>query len=741
MPATADSLKSSIDVTQSLSSADHDAETLLYLSQLLNSTHDANRVKHAVAQAWRTEGEPLEHLKKAAEIVGLRIQTFRQSLADAIWTARDEQPLVLWLPEEKRWLILRRHSFFRVRVTNPERPLDSENISRSALAKRMILKSVSEVVDLGVVSLERPAEGLRGKGIDQEAALLPSFHLHKQGDDDHGHVTPIRRFWGLLQPEMTDVWTIVVFSVITGVLYLALPLAVSALVSNLAFGSQSAPFQQALLFIALALFGCLLLYALIRGLQFYLAEVIQRRLFVRIAADLAYRLPRVKADSLDGVHAPEMVNRFLDVVTVQKSTAMLLLNGVNIVLGGIIGLIVLGFYHPFLLAYTLLIIGVILLIVFGLGRGAVNSSIQESISKYAVVNWLEELARYPRLFKGPGGYALATDRADHLVRAYLEARGSHFRILMRQISGLLFLEVLASSALLIVGGGLVLSSQLTLGQLVAAELIVSAIVASISKLGKQFEAWYDALAAVDKIGHLVDLEIESEDGDFPATAGKGAVVSVQNVGFCYPDGHEVFSQVSFDIAEGGRVALMGSQGSGSSTMLDLLLGLRHPTHGHISLDHFDLRSWYLEELRSKVMLVRTEDIVNGTIAENIRLGRPGVGLDEVHRALRQTDLLDDVMAMPLGMHTPLITGGLPLSSRQRTRLLLARALVLKPRLLLLDDVFDGMDEKSMDELTSMLLSPELPWTVIMATRDPLVAAKCDRRVDLDDPACHSPVKL
>lgn len=740
MPAAAAPSNPPQDVPKHLHSADHDAETLLFLSQLLNGSNEANRVRHAVAQASRSDGESLEILVRAAEIVGLRIQTYRQCLADAIWTARDEQPLVVWLAGEKRWLILRRHSFFRVQITHPERPLESENISRSELAKRLGLKSISEIVDLGVVSLERPAEGLRGHELEQQAALLPSFHLHKHDDDHHGHASPIRRFWGLLQPEMIDVWTIVVFSVITGVLYLALPLAVSALVSNLAFGSQSAPFQQALLFIALALFGCLLLYALIRGLQFYVAEVIQRRLFVRVAADMAYRLPRVKADSLDGVHAPEMVNRFLDVVTVQKSTAMLLLNGVNIVLGGIIGLVVLGFYHPFLLAYTLLIMSVILLIVFGLGRGAVNSSIQESISKYAVVNWLEELARYPRLFKGPGGYALATDRADHLVRAYLEARGNHFRILMRQISGLLFLEVMASSALLIVGGGLVLSSQLTLGQLVAAELIVSAIVASISKLGKQFEAWYDALAAVDKLGHLVDLEIESEDGDFPAPAGKGAAVSVQKVGFCYPDGHEVFNQVSFDIPAGGRVALMGAQGSGCSTFLDLLLGLRYPTSGHISLDNFDLRSWYLEELRSNVMLVRTEDIVNGTIAENIRLGRPGVGLDEVHQALRLAGLLEDVLAMPLGMHTPLVTGGLPLSSRQRTRLLLARALVLKPRLLLLDDVFDGMDEKSMDELTSMLLSPKLPWTVIIATRDPLVAAKCDQRVDLDDPACHTSVK-
>ncbi|MCX6853979.1 MAG: ABC transporter ATP-binding protein [Verrucomicrobia bacterium] len=695
MPASADSPAPHSPIPTP--SSTHDVETLAFLSQVLNSSNDPSRIKHAVAQTHRDEGEPLERLIKSAEIVGIRIDPYRESLADAIWKARDEQPLIVWLQETKRWLLLRRHSFFRVRITCPDHPLESEFVSRGALAKKLGLKSVSEVIDIGVVSAERPAEGLRGKTVDQESALLPSFHINSDsGHGHHEHMEPMKRFFGLLQPEMKDVWTIVIFSVITGLLYLALPLAVNALVSNLAFGGQSAPFQQALFFIALALFACLMLSAIIRGLQFYVAEVIQRRIFVRMTADMAYRLPRVKADSLDGVHAPEMVNRFLDVVTVQKSTSLLLLNGINIVLGGIIGLIVLGFYHPALLAFTLLILLAIIVIIFGLGRGAIRTSIEESISKYDVVNWLEELARYPRLFKGPGGYTLATDRADQLARAYLTARSGHFKILMRQISGLLLLEVLASSALLIVGGWLVLSQQLTLGQLVASELIVSAIVASISKLGKQFDS--------------------------------------------YGQGNEIFSNVSFEIPPGGRVALIGSQGSGSSTLLDLLLGLRHPTSGHICLDGFDLRSWYLEELRSSVMLIRTQDIVNGTVAENIRLGRPGVGLDEVHRALDSVGLLEDVMAQPLGMHTVLVTGGLPLSSRQRTRLLLARALVLKPRLLLLDDVFDGMDKASMDTLTSMLLSRDLPWTVIIATRDPLVASRCDNTVDLDSPACHTSAK-
>ena len=680
----------------------------------------------------------MERLIRAAQMVGMRIQPFRLSLADAIWMAREEQPLVVWQADPGRWLLLRRHSFFRVRISSPGQPQESETISRRELASRLGLSQVKDVVDLGVASPERPADAVRGRDDQTANALLPAYHVQMDESGAHSaHVSPVRRFIGLLKPEMKDVWTIVLFSVITGLLYLALPLAVNALVSNLAFGTQSGPFQQALIVIALALFAFLLLSAIIRGLQYYIAEVIQRRLFVRVAADMAYRLPRVRADSLDGVHAPEMVNRFLDVVTVQKSTALLLLDGINLVLGGLIGLVVLGFYHPFLLAFTLLLIVALTIIIFGLGRGAIRTSVHESICKYDVVNWLEELARYPRLFKGPGGYELATERADQLTRAFLNARSSHFRVLFRQISGLLLLEVVASSALLMVGGWLVLRMQLTIGQLVASELIVSAIVASLSKLAKKFEAWYDALAAVDKLGHLIDLDIEPESGDMPRLCGEGASVNVAKAAYAYPNGPEVFFNVSFEVPGGGRAALMGSQGSGCSTMLDVLLGLRYPTSGHISIAGFDLRSWYLEELRSSVMLIRSQDIVNGTIAENIRLGRSGVGLDDVQSALREVGLLEDVMAQPQGMHTPLVTGGLPLSSRQRTRLLLARALVLKPRLLLLDDVFDGMDRSSMDELTAVILDPARPWTVIIATRDPLVAAKCAQQINLDHPVSKS----
>jgi ABC-type bacteriocin/lantibiotic exporter with double-glycine peptidase domain len=403
---------------------------------------------------------------------------------------------------------------------------------------------------------------------------------------------------------------------------------------------------------------------------------------------------------------------------------MLLLNGINIIVGAVVGLLVLGFYHPFLLAYMLVILFGLALVVFVLGRGAISSSLAESRSKYAAVGWLEEVARYPRLFKGPSGLTLASARADELSRRYLADRGWHFRVLMRQIIGLLTLEVLATAALLIVGGGLVLSQQLTLGQLVASELIVSTVVASVAKLGKQFEAWYDALAAVDKLGHLVDLQTDREGGEVPAGAPAGAAISLRGVGFAYAGGRELLRQVTFEVPPGGRVALGGAQGSGCSTLIDLVAGMREPTAGAILVDGLDLRSWDLEAYRGQVMVLRSQDILTASLLENLRLGRPDITVGQVQAALAEVGLLADLLAMPGGLEMGLVTGGLPLSSRQRNRLLVARALLHRPRLLIIDEFLDGMDPENTTQLADLILAPGRPWTLLLATRDPQLARRC-----------------
>jgi len=698
-------------------SAVHWDNVLVHLARAAGSDCTGDSVRRAAAAAATLDEEPMARLVAGAHELRVQITPARMTLAAALWAADVRTPLVVWNASEGRWLLIRRFGPLRARVSALDAPLEARATGRRALARRLGLLSADDTLEVGFVL--SPTFAPR----NPDASAGPDSH-----GDDHG-LSPVRRYLSVIRPEAPEIFAIASFSIVTGLLYLALPLAVNAFVSNLSFGNQSAPFIQALLFLGIALFAALALSAVIRGLQMYTSEVIKRRLFVRLVGDLTYRLPRVAGHAFEGTHAPELMNRFLDIVTVQSATERILMSGIPVVLGVVIGSIVLGLYHPTLFAFAIalwMVLGVAIVA----GRGAVDASIRESRLKYETVGWLEELARVPTLFKGPGGPAFAAQRSDEIARRYLDARKSFFFILMRQIGTLLALEIFATATLLTVGGWLVLEQQLTLGQLVASELIVTSIVYSISRLGNIFDSWYGGLAAVDKIGHLTDLELERAGGDAPAPRDAGMEIACRSVCFTYPSGRTVLSGLDLAVRSGECLALWGPYGRGSSTLLNLLFGLLRPDSGFIALDGLDVRSWALEELRSRVCLVRHDDLVAGSLLENVRLGRDDIGIETVSAALAAVHLLDDALSLPQGLDTPLISGGLPLSSRQRLRLLIARAIVLSPSLLLLDDLLDGMDPDTQREIFAVLRDPERRWTVVVTTRDPSVAELCERYVEI-----------
>lgn len=661
----------------------------------------------------------MAQLTAAAAGAGMQVSPTRLPLSEAVWQAHADTPVVIWSSVENRWLVITHAGWLSLRMAEGEHPDHRVTLSRQALARLVGVESVHTVVEAGIVHLARAA---------QDLSAAPAQH----DDHAHGHggLSPARRFISMLLAEKQEVRALLLFSVISAFLYLAVPLAVDAIVSNLAFGGQSRPYLQAIVVVSLALFGCLGLQAIITGFQFYVSDMIQRRIFVRAASDLAYRLPRVKAQVHDEVYAPEMVNRFLDVVTAQKSTALLLLDGVNLVFGLLIGMLLLSLYHPLLLLFAAVLLILIILSLWLLGRGAVDTSIHESRMKYDLVNWFEEVARFPCLFKGPGGSRMAHERANELSTGYVMARSRHFRVLMRQIASLLTLQVVASAALLVIGGYLVISQQITLGQLVASEIVMSGIVASLAKLGKQLEAWYDAMAAMDKLGHIFDLETERQGGEKTAPSTHGVEVISSQMSFSHLPGVPLFNGLGFSIAPGTSAAIVGPHGAGASSLLDILFGLRQPTAGFLTIDGVDLRTWDLEALRQSTQLLRRDEIMDGTVIENLRLGRSDIGMDEIRAALQKVGLLQELLARPEGLNLHLKIAGAPLSGNQRMRLLLARALAQRPRLLLIDELLDNMDAASFALLSETILGKSQPWTVIVATRDSQVSSRCSQVITL-----------
>jgi ABC-type bacteriocin/lantibiotic exporter with double-glycine peptidase domain len=560
----------------------------------------------------------------------------------------------------------------------------------------------------------------------EAAAPLSDAHRHAEKDDHPYHgVSPLVRLRGWLKAERTDLWVVVVYSVAIGLLSLVVPTAVQSVVNTIAFGTLLQP----LVILTLIVLVGLGFSTVLQAFRTYVIEIIQRRVMVRVTTDAVYRLLRAKPEAYEHHHGPELVNRFLEVVTVQKSGAMLLIDGLSIFMQMAVGMTLLAVYHPLLLAYDVFLLVTIFIVIFPMGRGAIPTSIKESKAKYSLVAWLEELARFPVTFKSKRGADYAVERADALVSEYLTYRGKHFRILLRQIIGSLSLQAIASSILLGVGGFLVISRQLTLGQLIAAELIVTVVVSGFSKFGKQLETFYDLAAAVDKLGYLTDLPLEKSGPDPLPAKPAPASIRMRGVSFAYGS-KQVLKNVNWEVAAGKRVALIGN---GKSTLFDVLYGPREPQQGIVEIDSSDTREIRKIDLRSQLVLVREPEIFHGTLTDNLRLASLDITSAEMRQTLASIGLLDEIQALPQGLNTELQTGGAPLSPGQAVRLMIARAALAHPRILILDECLDTIDSpEHRKQILDFLFHEQHLWTLLVATRDQDILRRCDEVYSLHD---------
>jgi len=545
---------------------------------------------------------------------------------------------------------------------------------------------------------------------------------------EKGKVCSSRLILNLLKGDAQDVTIVLLYGVGAGMLSLAVPIGVQTLVNNVTFGTLSQP----VVFLVLAVLVGLSVAALLRTVQVAVLERFQKRFFVRVALELAYRLPRLDSTAAHRERFPELVNRFFDVLTVQKSAAHLLLEGFAIALQIILALLLLSFYHPILLVFALCLLLAIAGIIFGFGRGAVDSSIEESVQKYRVAAYLEEIAGLPSIFRTAATREQALKHTDGLLGEYLDARESHFRILMRQIVGSYALQALASSLLLGLGAYLVTRQQLSIGQLVAAELVVTAALSSLSKFQKHLESFYDLVAALDKIDSLLSFSIESSKGErLPASSGP-AELEVKHLNFAFSRANWGFSNLNFKLDRGVRAAILGGNGSGKSTFINLLYGLHRPESGAVLLNDSDLRSIRLEDAREQISLARGIEFFNGSVTENLRAGRNEITLERIQSVLRSLDLRDDVLELSDGLDTILDMKGDPFTISQALRLVLARAIVARPNILLVDEVLDGLDGPARAAAIRTLLDPSEKMTLLVTTHNAEIASHFDFTIPLSD---------
>lgn len=533
--------------------------------------------------------------------------------------------------------------------------------------------------------------------------------------------TGFQRLCALLSDEREDFLLLIAYTLVIGLLSLVVPLTAQALVNTIAAGILIQP----LVILTLLLLGGLLFVGVLRTLQLVLVELLQRRIFSRIALKLAYHLPRILLLRQQGVYAPELVNRFFDTLTIQKASAKLFLDVPTAVFQILIGLALMGIYSPMFLVFDLLFIGAVLLM-FALGRNGVTTSYEESTQKYNVAGWLEDIARCQLTLKMNGLPKIIQERTDELVVDYLHKRQKHFDILMRQSVWNFIIQAVATAGILALGGWLVIQRQLSLGQLVAAELVMVSILGALDKISQEIYLFYDLLTGLSKVGVITDLSIERHDGLMLPEYKGGAKIQCNQLTFAYPGRPEVLKGINLSIESGQRISLVGRNGEGKTTLAYLLSGLYEPTRGIVSMNDHDLRSLNLTDLRQNIALItESSAIFEGTIEENILLSRSNVTASQLQWALKIALLEDELARFPLGIKTPLVSEGLNISLGQRQRIILARAILEKPQLLILDEAFTGIDQYSKLQIMNNLFSPDNGWTILDISHDMHVVLRCE----------------
>lgn len=532
----------------------------------------------------------------------------------------------------------------------------------------------------------------------------------------------------MLKVDKREIMSVYVYALFNGIITLSLPLGIQAIINLISGGQVSTSWFILVTFVIVGVIAS----GVMQIMQLTITENIQQKIFTRSAFEFAYRIPRMKMESIKDAYIPELANRFFDTLSVQKGLSKILIDFSSASLQVMFGLILLSLYHPFFIMFGLLLVVVVYIIFRFTAPKGLKTSIIESKNKYMVAHWLEELARAMETFKLAGQSPLPLSKTDDVVEGYLISRKAHFKTLLTQYINLVGFKVLVTAGLLLIGGFLVINQQMNIGQFVAAEIIIILVLTSVEKLILSMETIYDVLTSIEKIGNVTDIPLDSDSGTTADTSDElGLSINITNLGYRFSYLKEdTIRNVNLNIESGEKICLSGYNGSGKSLLLHVVSGLYDEYTGSISCQGVPLTNWCKADFHKLIGDNLTRgDIFNATLFENISLGKPEITMSRVQQVAEIVGLKDFVDAIPQGYYTTLLPEGRNIPQSIILRIMLARSIAGNFKMILLEDDFNQLNEKDKDSFLDYLITQN--WTVIAVSNDPFVADKFDRTIVME----------
>ena len=534
----------------------------------------------------------------------------------------------------------------------------------------------------------------------------------------------------LLKLERSILGIIATYAVAIGFFLLCVPIAVQELVSTFSFSMEPRMIFTLALFVASSLTGV----AAFRVLQARAVETLQQRIYTRVAIAFTRLLPQLRDDTF----ATPQAHRFMEADLLTRALVAMVADLFNVAVVGTIGMTMLILFHPYFVLYILvLILGFVgLLTLFG--RGGFFITLEMSRLHYEIFGWIQNIAHNLPHLRAAGESPYLLERTDTLTRIYARIRQRRSDTLTgRQYKAAALWQVAGHSGLLITAGLLVVDGQLTVGQFAAAEVLVGNLLLNMDTLARRMVAMFFTFVSCREMAAVFSLPTEDDGAkeDVPATqfGESGLHLTCRNLSYTGQDGLPIFQNVCLEVAPGEKVAIVCGTNRAKTALAKVLAGLHPPSAGFVRYNDMNLA----EVRRDSISRVRGlildshPTLLDGTLEDNITLGRPAIEYQDLQWALRFVELDHDIDAMPQGLNTLVSSGETHLSMSQILRLLVARAIVTRPQLLIFDGTLHNMLPATRELLLRRLCAKDEPWSVIFVSNDPTFSTHVDRHVSID----------